>query len=79
MNLGVTIVLVFLCAVICVLWGEVCRLRGMLKTFVDLSKQLSEEEKKKKEEAQKFFNFLQSFGEKTDSEADKNGGISAQK
>lgn len=58
MNLGVTIVIVLMAAIICLLWGEVNRLHGQLHILNEFIKELNKAQEKKKAEAKNFFDIL---------------------
>ena len=58
MNLGVTIVIVIMAAIICILWGELNRLHGQMAILNSFIKQIGELQEKKKVETKNFFDIL---------------------
>lgn len=58
MNLGVTIVIVIMAAIICILWGELNRLHGQMSILNSFIKQIGEIQEKKKAETKNFFDIL---------------------
>ena len=58
MNLGVTIVIVIMAAIICILWGELNRLHGQMAILNSFIKQIGELQEKKKAETKNFFDIL---------------------
>lgn len=58
MNLGVTIVIVIMAAIICILWGELNRLHGQMVILNSFIKQIGELQEKKKAETKNFFDIL---------------------